>query len=161
MISIYNYVIEISKERNIQRSWSNPIFTNIYRSKILSIYSNLKENSYINNKQLLQSIITKEIEVIDGIDLFPGLKSDWVWMSFVIVGNQKKIEQIKNAMKSSGIESRSWWGKLCSDYDAFEQFPKTVLPTSKKIARTHLNLPFHEHLTSNDIEKIFAIMKKV
>ena len=109
----------------------------------------------------LQSIITKEIEVIDGIDLFPGLKSDWVWMSFVIVGNQKKIEQIKNAMKSSGIESRSWWGKLCSDYDAFEQFPKTVLPTSKKIARTHLNLPFHEHLTSNDIEKIFAIMKKV
>ena len=37
--SIYNYIIEISKEKNIQRTWNNPIFTNIYRSKILSIYS--------------------------------------------------------------------------------------------------------------------------
>jgi len=63
--SIYNYIIEISKEKNIQRTWNNPIFTNIYRSKILSIYSNLKPNNYINNTQLLENILNKTIHPKD------------------------------------------------------------------------------------------------
>jgi DNA-directed RNA polymerase subunit M/transcription elongation factor TFIIS len=63
--SIYNYVIEISKERNIQRSWSNPIFLNIYRSKVLSINSNLKTSSYINNTHLLKNIRNKNINPDD------------------------------------------------------------------------------------------------
>jgi len=63
--SIYNYVIEISKERNIQRSWSNPIFMNIYRSKVLSINSNLKTSSYINNTHLLKNIRNQNINPDD------------------------------------------------------------------------------------------------
>ena len=63
--SIYNYVIKISKERNIQRSWNNPIFNNIYRSKILSVNSNLNENSYIHNTHLLKSILNKDINPND------------------------------------------------------------------------------------------------
>ena len=64
--SIYNYVIEHQKrERNIQRSWNNPIFNNIYRSKILSVNSNLNENSYIHNTHLLKSIMNKDINPND------------------------------------------------------------------------------------------------
>ena len=35
--SLYNYVIRVSKERRIPRRWSNPIFKNLYNSKIISI----------------------------------------------------------------------------------------------------------------------------
>ena len=50
--SIYNYIIDLSKEKNIQKRWDNIIFTNLYNSKVISIYSNLKKDSYIQNNQL-------------------------------------------------------------------------------------------------------------
>ena len=28
--SIYNYIIQLAKEKNIQRKWENNIFTNLY-----------------------------------------------------------------------------------------------------------------------------------
>ena len=59
---IYNYVITISKEKNIQRSWENTMFINLYRSKILSVYSNLDSKAYIGNTQLLESIKSGDIE---------------------------------------------------------------------------------------------------
>ena len=34
--SIYNYMITLSKEKNIQRKWNNQIFYKLYHSKILS-----------------------------------------------------------------------------------------------------------------------------
>ena len=51
--SIYNYTIKLSKEKNINRYWSNPIFKNIYLSKIRSIYVNLDKNSYIKNTNFI------------------------------------------------------------------------------------------------------------
>ena len=61
--SLYNYVIRVSKERRIPRRWSNPIFKNLYNSKIISIYTNLKSDSYVNNTSFLQRILDKEINI--------------------------------------------------------------------------------------------------
>ena len=36
--SIYNYIIRLSKEKNIQRRWTNQTFKRLYHSKIISIY---------------------------------------------------------------------------------------------------------------------------
>lgn len=108
----------------------------------------------------IQNKIIEEIEDIDDISLFPGLKSDWVWMSFVIVGHQEKLEKIKNKMKQNNIESRSWWQMLCSNYHAFKYYPKDDLTVSQKISQTHLNLPFHEHLTADDIDNIFTAIQE-
>ena len=49
--SIYNYIIHLSKEKNISRSWNNIIFKNLYISKIRSIYTNInKDNDGMKNK---------------------------------------------------------------------------------------------------------------
>ena len=74
--SIYNYCILLAKEKNYQRKWSNPIFEKLYDSKILSIYSNLKKESYIQNKTFLERIKNKEIDPSDvgklsAYDIFP------------------------------------------------------------------------------------------
>ena len=74
--SIYNYIISISKEKNIQRKWSNSIFLKLYESKVLSIYSNLKKDSYIKNitfeKRLKDNKIkVKDIGTLSVYDIFP------------------------------------------------------------------------------------------
>ena len=99
--SIYNYVIEISKERNIQRVWSNPIFTNIYRSKILSIYSNLKENSYINNTQLLKNIIDKNIkpEDVGKLSVYDIYPDNWK----ELLNIKSKRDKIKYELKPEAM----------------------------------------------------------
>jgi len=40
-IGIYNYAIQLAKERRIVRKWSNKLFVEIYLSKLKSILSNL------------------------------------------------------------------------------------------------------------------------
>jgi DNA-directed RNA polymerase subunit M/transcription elongation factor TFIIS len=74
--SIYNYIITISKEKNIRRKWSNPIFSKLYHSKILSIYSNIKKESYIENISFLDRIKMNEINPseigkLSAYDIFP------------------------------------------------------------------------------------------
>ena len=73
---VYNYTIGISKEKNIQRSWENTIFTNLYKSKILSVYSNLDKESYVKNDKLVERIKSGEIEpekvgFLSVYDVFP------------------------------------------------------------------------------------------
>ena len=74
--SIYNYVITLSKERNIQRKWNNQIFSKLYHSKVLSIYTNLKKDSYIQNTTFIDRIKNKEIDPkeigkLSVYDIFP------------------------------------------------------------------------------------------
>ena len=60
--SIYNYIIKLSKEKNIQRNWNNTIFAKLYNSKMISIYANLKKDSYIHNSSFLERIKKGEID---------------------------------------------------------------------------------------------------
>ena len=74
--SIYNYIIKLSKKKNIQRTWKNDIFRNLYLSKVRSIYSNLKSDSYIKNKNFLTLIQNGEIDIqnianMSVYDIFP------------------------------------------------------------------------------------------
>jgi DNA-directed RNA polymerase subunit M/transcription elongation factor TFIIS len=59
--SIYNYIIKLSKEKNIHRNWNNTVFAKLYNSKIISIYSNLQKDSYIHNRSFLERIKSMEI----------------------------------------------------------------------------------------------------
>jgi transcription elongation factor S-II len=74
--SIYNYIINLSKNKNIHRTWDNDIFRNLYLSKVRSIYSNLKNDSYIQNNNFLTlvkngKIDIKNIATMSVYDIFP------------------------------------------------------------------------------------------
>lgn len=74
--SIYNYIIKLSKNKNIERSWNNNIFRNLYLSKVRSIYSNLKSDSYIQNTNFLTLVKNDEIDIkniatMSVYDIFP------------------------------------------------------------------------------------------
>ncbi len=99
--SIYNYAINISKEKNIQRRWDNQVFANLYNAKILSIYSNIKEDSYINNNQLLTSILSGKIDPynvgkLSAYDIFPDNWKD-------LLNIKSKKDRIKYELKPEAM----------------------------------------------------------
>ncbi len=99
--SIYNYIISISKEKNIQRKWSNSIFLKLYESKVLSIYSNLKKDSYIKNitfeKRLKDNKIkVKDIGTLSVYDIFPDNWKD-------LLNAKSKRDKIKYQLKPEAM----------------------------------------------------------
>ena len=74
--SIYNSSIQFSSENNIKQNWDNSIFKSLYLSRIRSIYTNLKPDSYLQNKNfktkvLKNDIDPKEISSLSRYDIFP------------------------------------------------------------------------------------------
>ena len=61
-ISIYNNTIKKAREYYIIRKWDNKKFLLLYKNKIMSVYSNLKNDSYIQNKNLLDRVKNNEIK---------------------------------------------------------------------------------------------------
>mgnify|MGYP006155451257 CR=1 FL=1 len=74
--SIYNYVINLSNEKNIIKLWDNHIFLELYLSKVRTIYTNLDETSYVKNVDLKSRILNNKIDIhkiaeISMYDIFP------------------------------------------------------------------------------------------
>tara|TARA_B100000900_G_C20378845_1_gene633658 strand:- start:115 stop:648 length:534 start_codon:yes stop_codon:yes gene_type:complete len=99
--SIYNYVINLSKERNIQRRWTNKTFKKLYNSKIISIYSNLKSDSYIENVKFLErlkngDIKPNEVGTLSVYDIFPD---NWK----ELLNAKSKRDKIKYELKPEAM----------------------------------------------------------
>lgn len=99
--SIYNSVIDLCKLKNINKSWNNKIFIDLYLSKIRSIYSNINANSYIKNDTFLNRIKSGDIN-IEGIaklsvhDIFPD---NWKYIMEI----QSKRDKIKYELKPEAM----------------------------------------------------------
>lgn len=101
--SIYNYIIRISKEKNILRNWDNIIFKNLYISKIRSIYSNLKSDSYVQNKGFLEKIKSNDFDIntisdLSVYDIFPEN-----WNELIMI--KSKRDKIKYEFKPESMSS--------------------------------------------------------
>ena len=98
---IYNYVIKVSKEKNIRRSWENTLFTNLYKSKILSVYSNLDTNSYIQNNQLLKNIKDGSIEPekVGSLSVYDVFPDNWK----ELLNIKSKRDKIKYELKPEAM----------------------------------------------------------
>lgn len=59
-IGIFNSTLDYANSLHIQLSWNHPLFMETYINNARSIYANLKKNSYIQNKTLLDRLKNKE-----------------------------------------------------------------------------------------------------
>ncbi len=117
--SIYNQIIDESKQKYIQRSWKNQIFKKMYLSKIISIYSNLKVDSYIGNKEFLIKIKGGEIPVnnignISNIDIFPEKWKDLINKQ---VKQDEKLNDYKPEAMTDIFKCRKCGSRDCSYYE--------------------------------------------
>tara|TARA_Y100000817_G_scaffold310037_1_gene300051 strand:- start:1196 stop:1726 length:531 start_codon:yes stop_codon:yes gene_type:complete len=99
--SIYNYTIRICKEKNIQRRWTNQTFENLYHSKIISIYSNLKKDSYIQNKTFLERLKKGELqaEEVGGLSVYDIFPDNWK----TLLNAKSKRDKIKYELKPEAM----------------------------------------------------------
>tara|TARA_B100000035_G_C20911274_1_gene514079 strand:+ start:345 stop:875 length:531 start_codon:yes stop_codon:yes gene_type:complete len=116
---IYNYIINVAKEKNIPRLWSNNVFYNLYMNKCLSIYSNINKDSYIKNNYLLEKILNKEIDPekvakFSVYDIFPDNWKD-------LMDKKSKMDELKYKLKPEAMtdqfKCRKCYSRSCSYYE--------------------------------------------
>jgi len=99
--SVYNYTILYSKKNNIKRNWDNLHFKRLYLSKIRSIYTNIKSDSYLNNKTFKDRIINDDIDCsaiskLTPFDIFPENWKD-------LIEERMKKDKLKYELKPEAM----------------------------------------------------------
>ena len=117
--SIFNNIIKYTKKNNIQRKWANIHFKSLYIARIRSIYSNIKEDSYLKNTNFKNKILNGEIDPISistlsNYDIFPENWKD------LIEENMKK-DKLKYELKPEAMtdvfKCRKCGSRSCSYYE--------------------------------------------
>ena len=117
--SIYNYTIDTAKRRNITRLWNDRVFYNLYMNKCISIYSNLKEDTYIQNNYLLKNILEKKIdpEKIAGLPVYDIFPDNWK----ELMDKKSKMDELKYKLKPEAMtdqfKCRKCYSRSCSYYE--------------------------------------------
>ena len=116
---IYNYMISYSKENNITRKWENPIFFNLYFSKIRSICLNLNKESFIKNEYLIDKIKKRDIkgEDVAKLSVYDINPNNWK----KIIDEKMKRDKIKYELKPEAMtdqyKCRKCGSRKCSYYE--------------------------------------------
>ena len=116
---IFNYVIRKSKEKNIKRYWSNRLFKDFYLTKIRSVYSNIKKDSYIKNVTFLDRIKSGEIDpekicYINVYDIFP---ENWKELLDLRMKRDKLKYDLKPEAMTDVFKCRKCGSRSCSYYE--------------------------------------------
>jgi transcription elongation factor S-II len=74
--SIYNYAIHEAIQKNYKKKWTDPYFKQLYDGKFRSVYTNLREGSYLHNPTFRSRVVSGEIDctqiaTLSGHDIFP------------------------------------------------------------------------------------------
>ena len=64
-IGIYNWCLEFSDNNKIVKNWKNSKFLNVYKNKCISVYTNLKPDSYVDNSRLIARLQDHEFSAQD------------------------------------------------------------------------------------------------
>jgi len=116
---IYNSSLKYASENNIIKDWDNDIFKSLYISRIRSIYSNLKADSYLGNTEFKNKILqdkidSKNISSLSKYDIFPEVWSE-------LLSNISKKDKLKYELKPEAMtdmfKCRKCGSRSCSYYE--------------------------------------------
>ena len=117
--SIFNYVIDVAKEKNITRLWTNKVLYHLYINKCISIYCNLKKNSYVKNDYLLKNILEEKIDPnkIAKLSVYDINPDNWK----ELMDKKSKMDELKYKLKPEAMTDQFKCGKCysrsCSYYE--------------------------------------------
>ena len=116
--SIFNYCIDYTIKNNISRNWENRLFKHLYINKLISVYSNIKCDSYIQNKYFLQKINSEGFD-LDNIanmsryDIFPDR---WKHLIEEKIRKDKILSEMKPHAMTDQIQCSKCRSRKCSYY---------------------------------------------
>lgn len=116
---IYNFIIDFSKENNINRKWSNKVFYNLYYSKVRSIYINLDKDSYVKNNYLIDKVKNNDIkpEEVSKLSVYDMYPDNWKKMIDIKSKRDKIKYELKPEAMTERYKCRKCDGRKCSYYE--------------------------------------------
>jgi len=118
--SIVYYTIKSAFSRRVQQSWDNPIFRKIYVNKCRSLYTNLDNNSYIQNNNLITKVKQSNDFDIDNIasmsyqELFPEI---WKQMMDEKYKREKMLYEEKQEAMTDQFKCARCKSRKCTYYE--------------------------------------------
>ena len=98
---VFNYVIKICSERQIAKRWENPVFKEMYMGKIRSLYTNLKTDSYVGNREFKTKVLAKEFdwETLVNLQAYEVFPENWK----EIFDKRAKRDRLKYELKPEAM----------------------------------------------------------
>jgi dTDP-4-amino-4,6-dideoxygalactose transaminase len=97
------------------------------------------------NKTLIPSRFKTQVQD------YPGFGPYWV----ISTKDSLERKRLEGLMGENDVQCRPWWGNPISNMPAFQNLQKLeATPNSKRLAETHLGLPFWRDIPSTSIELI-------
>ena len=118
--SVVYYTITSAFGRRVLQSWDNPIFRKIYVNKCRSLYTNLDNNSYIKNSNLITKVNQNKDFDIDNIasmsyqELFPEI---WKQMMDEKYKREKMLYEEKQEAMTDQFKCARCKSRKCTYYE--------------------------------------------
>jgi transcription elongation factor S-II len=116
---LYNVSIRVAKERFIRRRWDNPLFKQLYISKIRSFYSNIASDSYVSNNNFKTKIMNGgiKIEQISELSVYDICPENWAELLDKKIKRDKIKYEIKPTAMTDQYKCRKCSSRSCSYYE--------------------------------------------
>jgi transcription elongation factor S-II len=116
---IYNMSLQIASKRHVSKSWTQPLFVEIYTSLARSVVGNLNPNSYIKNNELSKrfkdgKINLEEITSFTFSDLYPEI---WKELSIRQFEREKRQLEGNKSMATDQFECKRCHKRECTYYE--------------------------------------------
>jgi len=116
--SIFNYCIDYTSKNNISRNWENRLFKSLYINKLISVYSNIKSDSYIQNEYFLQKINSEgfDLENIANMSRYDIFPDRWKHLIEEKIRKDKILSEMKPHAMTDQIQCNKCKSRKCSYY---------------------------------------------
>lgn len=102
-IGIFNSTIDYCKEYEIPLNWNSVMLKSIYVKKSMSLYANLKKDSYIKNEKLIEKLKMEEIKPNNVANMKKNELFPEKWEELL----EKHWDKVKNSYEMSNVVSMS------------------------------------------------------
>jgi DNA-directed RNA polymerase subunit M/transcription elongation factor TFIIS len=117
--SIYQTTFTYSQKNYIARSWKSPVFTDIYRQNVRSVFSNIHPESPVKNMRLLSRVIEGEFALSDipsmsSYEMFP---EKWFELKDKLLQREQKILEGNKSRATDQFKCRRCQKRECTYYE--------------------------------------------
>jgi len=117
--SIYQTTFTYSQKNYIARSWKSPVFTDIYRQNVRSVFSNIHPESPVKNMRLLSRVIEGEFRLSDipsmsSYEMFP---EKWFELKDKLLQREQKILEGNKSRATDQFKCRRCQKRECTYYE--------------------------------------------
>lgn len=116
---IYNTSLQLAVKRHVSKTWSQPLFVELYSSVARNVVGNLNPNSYIQNKELYarfreKKVSLEEITNFTFSDLYPEI---WKDLSIRQFEREKRQLEGNKSMATDQFECKRCHKRECTYYE--------------------------------------------